>query len=119
MKRPRNLCIVTLIFGFTLFSTVSPNTAYAGSSPSQKQQQLKPNVFRPDHITRSNSISRALGASTANRQEVVAWRTRTSRTYALPGGFESDITAGSVNYQDSRGQWQPIDNTLVAASLTG
>jgi RHS repeat-associated protein len=52
-------------------------------------------------------------------REIPALRTRTSRTYAEDGMYTAQIFAGSINYQDADGQWQPIDNTLVASTAPG
>lgn len=52
-------------------------------------------------------------------QEVVSLRTRTSRTYATPQGYQTVISLGSVNYQDASGAWKPIDDTLVASTTSG
>jgi RHS repeat-associated protein len=54
------------------------------------------------------------------RVEVPRLRTRNSRTYRTPEGFlEAEVAAGPINYQDTSGAWQPIDNTLVATSTPG
>jgi len=54
------------------------------------------------------------------KAEVVGRRTRTSRTYANSNGtFSTVYYAGSMNYQDANGAWQPIDNTLVKDSAAG
>jgi hypothetical protein len=45
--------------------------------------------------------------------ELAELRTRTSRTFAAKGGsFETRVFDESVNYRDSLGRWQPIDNRL-------
>jgi RHS repeat-associated protein len=52
--------------------------------------------------------------------EDVALRTRTSRTYVLPNGdLRALVYPGSVNFKDSSGRWQPIDNTLVPSARSG
>jgi RHS repeat-associated protein len=51
--------------------------------------------------------------------EVPGLRTRTSRTYLVNGEYQAVLYSGSVNYQDSSGVWQPIDDSLVASSVAG
>jgi RHS repeat-associated protein len=49
--------------------------------------------------------------------DVASLRTRTSRTYLMPNGsYQDHIFTTSINYQDQAGNWQPIDNTLMASS---
>lgn len=48
--------------------------------------------------------------------EQPALRTRTSRTYLdTDGVYQAVISAGSVNFKDPAGNWQPIDTKLVAS----
>lgn len=49
--------------------------------------------------------------------EVPGMRTATSRTLEDPvtGLLSTRLAAESINYQDSKGTWQPIDNVLVPA----
>jgi RHS repeat-associated protein len=51
--------------------------------------------------------------------EVPGLRTRTSDTYLVDGEYEALVYGGSVNYPDSRGTWQPIDDTLVPSTAAG
>jgi hypothetical protein len=45
--------------------------------------------------------------------EVKADRTETSQTFRLPdGGLETRIFANPINYRDSEGEWQPIEEGL-------
>ncbi|HZU11738.1 MAG TPA: DNRLRE domain-containing protein [Chloroflexota bacterium] len=85
------LSVIPLLSQPSLAQTAS--SASAGSGPSAK---------------------RDLGAK---GQEVVAWRTRTSRTYNENGVYRSVVYPGSINYQDAQGAWQPIDDTLVPSSV--
>jgi hypothetical protein len=60
------------------------------------------------------------GPVTKDGKEITALRTRDSRTFRSPtGSFVAVLARGAVNYQDANGQWQPIDNTLVASSAAG
>jgi RHS repeat-associated protein len=53
-------------------------------------------------------------------EEMPSLRTRTSLTYLNPDGTHTaHLYTGSVNYQDAKGDWQPIDDTLVASSQPG
>jgi hypothetical protein len=72
------------------------------------------------------SIAASSGASPATSahvsapaHEIPSLRTRTSRTYAEDGHYVADLYPGSINYQDGSGYWQPIDNALVASSVSG
>lgn len=64
-----------------------------------------------------------LKANAQPQQELAALRTRTSRTVAIGADAKAGrgmrvvtIAPGSLNFQDSKGAWQPIDNTLVAGA---
>lgn len=60
------------------------------------------------------------GATTKYGKEVTELRTRVSRTYRTStGSFVDAISAASVNYKDSSGSWQPIDDSLVPDSSGG
>jgi RHS repeat-associated protein len=53
-------------------------------------------------------------------QEITSLRTRTSDTYQTPSGaYQTVVSAGSMNYQDASGAWQPIDDTLVPSAVAG
>ncbi len=53
-------------------------------------------------------------------REIPSLRRRESRTYAKPdGSYVAEVSAGSVNYRDAKGDWQAIDNSLVASSAAG
>ncbi len=64
-------------------------------------------------------IQRDVPIASNGRQEVVSLRTATSRTYQQAGQSVADIYPSAVNYQDTQGAWQPIDNILVASSVSG
>ena len=51
--------------------------------------------------------------------EVPGLRTRSSRTFLVAGEYQAVLYGGSVNYRDSSGNWQPIDDSLVASSVAG
>ncbi len=55
--------------------------------------------------------------STTRRRRLPGLRTRTSRTYLVNGEYQAELYGSSVNYQDSAGNWQPIDNSLVASTV--
>jgi hypothetical protein len=53
----------------------------------------------------------------AGRTEVSALRTRFSNTYVnRDGTYTASLSASPVNYRDDKGDWQPIDSTLVPSS---
>lgn len=58
-----------------------------------------------------------LGAEAVEPTEVVGARTRTTRTELDPvtGNLRTELSAESLNYQDSAGKWQPIDTALKPA----
>lgn len=52
--------------------------------------------------------------------ELIGERTRTTRTYALQNGTFTQVAAQqSLNYRDTQGVWQPIDDTLRPAAGGG
>jgi RHS repeat-associated protein len=52
--------------------------------------------------------------------EIPELRSRTSRTFLEePGTYRLEAYAGSINYQDHAGIWQPIDNTLLPSLKPG
>jgi RHS repeat-associated protein len=52
--------------------------------------------------------------------ELPELRTADSLTFLEPdGSYTAKIFPGAINYQDSTGAWQPIDNTLVSSSVPG
>lgn len=59
------------------------------------------------------------GPSAQRRVEIPHLRTQTSRTYFEHGMYIAQLFPGSINYQDSHGAWQPIDNTLVPSTRPG
>ena len=62
----------------------------------------------------------AQSATPPGDNDIAALRTRTSRTYPGPDGtLKAVISPGPVNYRDSKGDWQPIDSTLVASPSGG
>lgn len=53
-------------------------------------------------------------------RELTSRRTANARVYELADGrLQAVISAGPVNYQDSRGRWQPIDTTMRPATRAG
>lgn len=72
-----------------------------------------PRASATDASVRTARVA-ADGPKTKYGTELPALRTRSSRTYVAPhGSFVDVISAGAVNYKDSAGQWQPIDDSLV------
>ncbi len=51
--------------------------------------------------------------------EIASLRTRDSKTVKTAAGpLQTTVYAGSINYKDGSGSWQPIDDTLIAAPGT-
>ena len=73
----------------------------------------------------AEDLSSTLGAepSAATRsgeRELTALRTATSRTFLTPSGSRRLVSStGPVNYLDSQGAWQQVDDTLVADGPAG
>jgi len=85
--------------------------ASRGGAPVLKEQPLTPAARR--------SLKLRSQASSGS-QEVTSLRTRTSDTYlTASGAYQTVLSAGSVNYQDSSGAWQPIDDSLVPSAVSG
>ncbi|HEX8123075.1 MAG TPA: DNRLRE domain-containing protein [Solirubrobacteraceae bacterium] len=60
------------------------------------------------------ATARGLAASRRTRREIVALRTRTSKTYVDSRGHQfAEIALGSLHYRDARGRWANIDSRLV------
>ena len=70
-------------------------------------------------VTPASATSLPAGALPPASAEVTSLRTRTSRTYLVDGGYEAVISGGSVNYQNSAGAMEPINNSLVPSSVPG
>jgi len=105
----------------------------AGAGPSAALQ--RPAALAANPAGRAATHSAVLRASTVGRhgvavqrvgrdggtpnvsREVPELRTRTSDTYVgADGVYTVHQSFQSINYQDTRGAWQPISNTLVAAA---
>jgi RHS repeat-associated protein len=94
------LAVLTALCAITAVSFGSSRTTARADGPSPAPSSLA-----------------ADGATTRYGKEVTALRTRISRTYRTStGSFVDAISAASVNYKDPAGNWQPIDNSLTAAS---
>ena len=94
-----------------------PTAQAAGSTPPTNQPTP------PGHSPAAPGHTPSAASSRPGLKEVgelVGLRTRTSRTYVTADGHDvAHIASGSVNYRDSRGRWQPIDNTLVGDTGSG
>jgi RHS repeat-associated protein len=94
------LAALTVLCAATTVSLGSSHTTARADEPSPA-----PNTLAAD------------GVKTKYGTEVTALRTRVSRTYRnSTGSYLSAISAASVNYKDSAGNWQPIDDSLTPAS---
>lgn len=116
----RRAVLVCLLAVSTVIASVAASPEVFANNTKAATTAAKPDVFDPGRINRATTApSKAPASRSARKQEMVTWRSRVSRTFATQNGYETDITAGSVNYQDGSGQWQPIDDTLVASHATG
>lgn len=70
-------------------------------------------------VDRPASVTSPADAIPPSAQEVASLRSRTSRTYLVNGTYEAIVSSGSLNYADTRGNWVPIDNSVVASSAPG
>lgn len=61
----------------------------------------------------------AAKSESKNKQEVQARRTRNSRTFKDARGYVTEIYQGAISFQDAKGAWLPIDNTLGASHMAG
>ncbi|HVS07313.1 MAG TPA: DNRLRE domain-containing protein [Candidatus Dormibacteraeota bacterium] len=93
----------------------------AVAAVSSTTKTLKPDIFSAGAPrVGGRSSGPAAGAPSAGPgKEVVADRSRNSRTFVRGANFETLIYPASINYRDGKGKWQPIDNTLVPSSIGG
>ena len=55
-----------------------------------------------------------------NAGEIEAWRTEHSKSILNPdGSITAEYSGGRLNYRDARGEWQPLDLSLLAQSAAG
>jgi len=113
----RLLTLVTLV---SLCLGLFPPRAFAATSPSlpPPTARIAPAATTEgvQAVTRdAQTAPTTPAAEQGPRKELVALRTRTSRTYVSRHGHETQVFPGPIHYQDATGAWQPIDNTLVPA----
>jgi RHS repeat-associated protein len=75
-------------------------------------------AFVPGPIAAGSRTSGA-GKAATTQHEVLSRRGRNTRTFTTAAGFSTEIYGGSINYQDSQGTWQPINDTLVTVAQPG
>jgi RHS repeat-associated protein len=85
----------------------------------QKASQLKPDVFQASAAKLGGRSSGPAAKPSKASKEVVADRSRNTQTFVRGANFETVVYPGSINYQDAKGHWQPIDDTLVPSSASG
>lgn len=109
MLRQRGRRLITVVSAVALVSTGlawSPSLAAAPTSTSGART----------HTSQATQpASPAAKASPTSPVELPARRTRNSRTFSVGGAYKTQLYAAPVNYQDAKGAWQTIDNTMVAA----
>jgi len=63
---------------------------------------------------------RAVAPKPRRVRELAKRRTANARVYRLSDGrLQADISAAPVNYADARGQWQPIDTSVMPSTRPG
>lgn len=112
----RSLSKVVLVTTALFVAFSNPATVGASASPNVAGRS---HIFVPKAINRTPIGGKPTGKHPAIRKEVVSKRTRTSTTFAVAGAYQVVAYPGSINYQDSRGNWQPIDNSLVPDQRPG
>ena len=99
-----------------LAAAASAGPARAAAAPRSGIRVLKEQPLAPAARRSLKQRSQASGAL----QEITSLRTRTSDTYlTASGAYQTVLSAGSVNYQDPTGAWQPIDDSLVSSTVPG
>jgi len=88
--------------------------------PGAKAPQGAPYTKQQQALAAAAAVRQSgpkLGSKDTEPVEVVAARTRTSRTVQDPitGIMTTQFSTESLNYQDTDGTWQPIDSALKAA----
>lgn len=91
--------------------TTAAATGITSTQPIRDaSQQIK-------HGDRASGVADRTPAT--KKQEIPGLRTRVARSFSAANGYETEIYAGAINFQDPAGQWQPIDNQLVPSTSTG
>jgi RHS repeat-associated protein len=107
---------IALILGLgALSATWQTGTQVSAYAATSKPIPATTNSTPPAHVARGGRSSGPGNNIGSNAAEVVGARSRNAQTYAKAGNYETDVYTTSINYLDSKGQWQPIDNTLVSA----
>jgi RHS repeat-associated protein len=93
-RKPAAITVVACLCLLGSATAMSPGAASGGSSPAP-----------------------GAGAESSAKTEAPSLRTRTSRTYLTPSGaLLARVYNEPIHYKDSRDDWRPIDNELVATS---
>ncbi|HZA01467.1 MAG TPA: DNRLRE domain-containing protein, partial [Hyphomicrobiaceae bacterium] len=95
------------------------NYALASSTPSPKPPAAHADIFKATTARQGNRQSGPGKQAADKEKEIPSMRSGNSRTMATSNGYVTDIFAGPINFKDSKGTWQPIDDTLVAAGVSG
>ena len=109
------LGLLTAVYAMSLNAPVG-----AAAAKSNSVSPIRPDIFVPPAANRTPHGSQPSGRfrlGNAPGTEVPSLRTRTSRTFATgDGNLVAKIASEPINYLNPSGQWEPIDNTLVARS---
>lgn len=115
--RYKSAAFLAIALVFLIPVTQLATSSSAAASAASPTSKVKPDIFQANSARRGGRASGA-GAkpSATTKKELVARRSRNSRTYLSGGNYETFIYPASINYADAKGHWQPIDDTLVRAS---
>lgn len=111
VRRLSKSSVAVIVAVAVIGSLSGPSTSsFAKDAPA-------PDVFDPGPAARgSHDVPEPQGSFSEGRgrdHEVVDMRTSNSNTYVTSdGAYETEVFPGKVNYKDSTGSYQPIDNTL-------
>lgn len=108
----------------SLFVSIATTTALLTVGPAAHAHgRVSADVFTPGDVNTSvvgGAPSGDFGHGDGRGHEVVDLRTRDSQTFVTTSGdYETDIYPGPVNFRDSHGRYQPIDNSIVSDSASG
>lgn len=118
--------LVALVGSFELDRDLSIVHGTRGATTSNEAASLhpvKPSIFAPMAVNRQPAGRAAPSVQSRfqrlSRVEIPAKRSRFSRTFRTPEGFEAETFTRPINFEDKHGRWQPIDNALVGNPKTG
>jgi RHS repeat-associated protein len=112
-------CLAIMVATLSVPMSIGAQAAQGG--PANTRTTPSPAIFVPGPAIRATSpqtVPTLNAKSTAAPRELLSKRTRTSKTFAVSGGYELVSYPQSVHFQDSTGAWRAIDATLVTDERT-